>query len=119
MLAAPTLISRPMIIHCGGVSGKEIELIQDGGQIKRQKDIYYRSPRLIPIICHLPDPPPPRIFSLVTTFITINVPVVYMTRYVMVRGGKDPSQGALEWVDPGNQVFFWALNWLRKRRDLR
>ncbi len=44
---------------------QEIELIQDGGQIKTQKDIYHYSPRPIPIICHLPDPP---CFSLVTTF---------------------------------------------------
>jgi hypothetical protein len=43
---------------------KEIELIQDGGQIKREKDIYHHDPRPIPIIfCHIPEP---SCFSLVT-----------------------------------------------------
>jgi hypothetical protein len=40
-----------------------IRLFQDGGQIKRKKDIYHHGPKPIPIICHLPDPP---CFSLVT-----------------------------------------------------
>jgi hypothetical protein len=39
--------------------------IQDGGQIKREQDIYHHGPRPISIICHLPDPP---CFSQVTTF---------------------------------------------------
>jgi hypothetical protein len=43
----------------------ETELCQDGGQIKREKDIYHHGPKHIPIICHLPDPPS---FSLPTTF---------------------------------------------------
>jgi hypothetical protein len=56
-----------MPIHIAGVSEKRklIALIQDGGQIKREKDIYYLGPRPIPIICHLPDPPS---FALPTTF---------------------------------------------------
>jgi hypothetical protein len=54
-LAAP--IGRPTTIRSAGVSGKEIELIQDGGQFKRQKDIYHHSLRPVLIICHdLPDP---------------------------------------------------------------
>ncbi len=36
---------------------KEIELIQDGAQIKREKDIYHHGPGPIPIICHIPEPP--------------------------------------------------------------
>jgi hypothetical protein len=44
---------------------KEIDLFQDGGQIKREKDIYHHVPKPISIICHLPDSPP---FSLPTTF---------------------------------------------------
>jgi hypothetical protein len=43
----------------------ETELFQDGGQIKREKDIYHHGPKHIPIICHLPDPPS---YSLPTTF---------------------------------------------------
>jgi hypothetical protein len=43
----------------------ETELFQDGGQIKREKDIYHHGPKHIQIICHLPDPPS---FSLPTTF---------------------------------------------------
>jgi hypothetical protein len=35
---------------------KEIDLFQDEGQIKREKDIYHHGPRPICIICHLPDP---------------------------------------------------------------
>jgi hypothetical protein len=44
---------------------KEIELIQDGGHIKREKDIYHHGPGPKPIICPRPDPPT---FSLPTTF---------------------------------------------------
>jgi hypothetical protein len=43
----------------------EIELIQDGGQIKRETDIYHHSQGPMSIICQLPGPP---CFSLVTTF---------------------------------------------------
>jgi hypothetical protein len=39
--------------------------LQNGGQIKREKNIYHHCPKHIPIICHLPDPPS---FSLPTTF---------------------------------------------------
>ncbi len=39
---------------------RAIDLIQDGGKIKRKKEIYH-----IPNICHLRDPPH---FFLVTTF---------------------------------------------------
>ncbi len=41
----------------------ETELFEDGGQIKREKDIYHHGSNHIPIIYHLPDPP-----SLPTTF---------------------------------------------------
>jgi hypothetical protein len=43
----------------------ETDLIQDGGQVKRQTDIDHHGPKYILIICHLPDPPT---FSLPTTF---------------------------------------------------
>jgi hypothetical protein len=36
---------------------KAKELIQDGGQIKRETDIYHHGPRPQSIICQLPDPP--------------------------------------------------------------
>jgi hypothetical protein len=55
MLAAPTLFDRPMTIDSAGVSRKGIELIQNGGKIKRQKEIYNHSPRPIPFI-YLPKP---------------------------------------------------------------
>jgi hypothetical protein len=45
----------------------ETDLIQDGGQVKRQTDIDHHGPKYNLIICHLPDPP---IFSLPTTFKT-------------------------------------------------
>jgi hypothetical protein len=45
---------------------KETELFQDGGQIKRQKDIYHHRPRPI-FIYHLPPSRLPYL-SLVTTF---------------------------------------------------
>jgi hypothetical protein len=48
---------------------KETDLIQDGGQIKRQKDIDHHSPKYTAIICHLRDPPH---FSLVPTFNDLN-----------------------------------------------
>jgi hypothetical protein len=43
----------------------ETDLIQDGGQVKRQTDIDHHGPKYNLIICHLPDPPT---FSLPTTF---------------------------------------------------
>ena len=43
----------------------ETDLIQDGGQVKRQTDMDHHGPKYILIICHLPDPPT---FSLPTTF---------------------------------------------------
>ena len=49
----------------------ETDLIQDGGQVKRQTDIDHHGPKYILIICHLPDPP---IFSLPTTFKVFIVP---------------------------------------------
>jgi hypothetical protein len=39
--------------------------MQDGGIIKRQKDINHQRTKPIPLICHLPDLPT---LSLVTTF---------------------------------------------------
>ncbi len=44
---------------------KAIELIGDGGQTKRETDIYHHGPRPQSIICQLPDPP---FYSLVATF---------------------------------------------------
>ncbi len=44
---------------------QEIDLIQDYGKIKRQKDIHHHGPKHIPNLCHLRDPPH---FSLVTNF---------------------------------------------------
>ncbi len=41
-------------IGLAGVNEKENRFIQNGGQIKR--DIYHHGPKLISIICHLPDP---------------------------------------------------------------
>jgi hypothetical protein len=35
----------------------EINFIQDGGKIKRQKDINHHVPKHSPTICHLGDPP--------------------------------------------------------------
>jgi hypothetical protein len=35
--------------------------------------------------------------------LTINVPVVYMARYVMVLGVQHPFQGPLKGVGPGNR----------------
>jgi hypothetical protein len=65
MLAAPILINISMTNYCACVSGKgnTVELIQDGGQIKRETDIYHHGPGPISIICQLPGPP---CFSLVT-----------------------------------------------------
>ncbi len=41
--------------------------------------------------------------------LTINVPVVYMARDVMILMGANPFQGSLEGVGPENQDFFGAL----------
>ncbi len=38
--------------------------------------------------------------------ITINVPVVFMARYIMVLRGATSLPGALEGVGPENQDFF-------------
>jgi hypothetical protein len=38
---------------------------EDGGQIKMEKDIYYHSPKHIPMICHIPGQPS---FSILITF---------------------------------------------------
>ncbi len=51
MLAAPILIGRSMTNSWAGVSRKVIELIQDGGQIKRETDIYHHGSGPISIIC--------------------------------------------------------------------
>jgi hypothetical protein len=63
--AAPRLPNRSMPNHELERAEKESEIFQDGGQIKREKDMYHHGPKHIPIICHLPDPPS---FSLPTTF---------------------------------------------------
>ncbi len=39
------------------VNWSETDLFQDGGQIKKEKDIYHHAPNHIPIICNLLDPP--------------------------------------------------------------
>jgi hypothetical protein len=41
-----------------------------------------------------------------TSVITINVPVVFMARYVMVLRGATSLRGALEGVGPENRDFF-------------
>ncbi len=38
--------------------------------------------------------------------LTVNVPFVFMARYVMVLRGATSLQGELEGVDPENQDFF-------------
>jgi hypothetical protein len=45
--------------------GNTVDLLQDGGKIKKEKSIDHHRPRTFPKICHLPDPPT---FSLVPTF---------------------------------------------------
>jgi hypothetical protein len=54
----------------------ETDLIQDGGQVKRQTDIDHHGPKYILIICHLPDPP---IFSLPTTFKELSWPKKFLS----------------------------------------
>jgi hypothetical protein len=61
----PKLTNRLMTNHWAGVGGNRNKLFQDGGQIKREKDIYHHGPKHILIICHLPNPPS---FSIPTTF---------------------------------------------------
>ncbi len=69
-VSSTTLIDRSITNYWAGVSEKGNRVIPrwDGGQIKREKDIYHHGPRLISIIFHLPDPP---CFSLVTIFKSI------------------------------------------------
>ncbi len=43
--------------------------------------------------------------------ITIDVPVVFMARYVMILKGATSLRGALEGVGPENRDFFRALKW--------
>jgi hypothetical protein len=47
-------------------------------------------------------------------FITINVPVVFMSRYVMVLRGVTSLRGALEGVGPENQDFTRAISGPKK-----
>ncbi len=70
MLAAPILINRSMTNYCACVSRKGNIIIQDGGQLTREMDIYHHGPGPISIICQLPCPP---CFSLVTTFKELTV----------------------------------------------
>ncbi len=58
MLAAHCLFGRPLPIESVEAKRKEIDLIQDGGRFKRQKDIDHQNHMHIPIICHLRTPPP-------------------------------------------------------------
>ncbi len=45
-------------------------------------------------------------FSRLVTNLTINVPVVFMARYIMVLRGATSLRGALEGVGPENRDFF-------------
>jgi hypothetical protein len=47
-------------------------------------------------------------------FLTVNVPVVYMARDVMILMGENPFRGLLEGAGPENQDF-WALKWRRAK----
>jgi hypothetical protein len=53
----------------------------------------------------VPDPDPQHWLS-VLHIITINVPVVFMARYVMVLRSTTSLRGALEGVGPENRDFF-------------
>jgi hypothetical protein len=57
MLAAHGLFSRPLPFQSALASGKgnTVDLIQDGGKSKRQKEINHHSPKHSLIICHLRD----------------------------------------------------------------
>ncbi len=48
---------------------KDIDFIQDGGKIQRQKDLHHHGKRPIVVICHLPDPPPPPPLFVITNYI--------------------------------------------------
>jgi hypothetical protein len=48
----------------------------------------------------------PTVLVTLRAKITINVPVVFMARYVMVLRGATSLQGALEGVGPENRDFF-------------
>jgi hypothetical protein len=52
------------------------------------------------------------------TIITINVPVVFMARYIMVFRGATSLRGALEGVGPENCDFARAI-WAQKSRDIK
>jgi hypothetical protein len=45
--------------------------------------------------------------GLIMYGLTINVPVVFMARYVMVLRGATSLRGALNGVGPENLDFFW------------
>jgi hypothetical protein len=47
-----------------------------------------------------------KLIVIYSTIITINVPVVFMARYVMVLGRATSLRGALEGVGPENGDFF-------------
>ncbi len=49
-------IHRSMTNYWQEWAEKEIELFEDGGQIKIEKNVYHHGPRPTSIICHLPDP---------------------------------------------------------------
>jgi hypothetical protein len=60
---------------------KEIDFTQDGGKLKRQKDIYHHGPKPLSIICHLPDPPSSH-WSLLLSFILLiilTITLLYMS----------------------------------------
>jgi hypothetical protein len=51
-------------------------------------------------------------FALTTrNIITINVPVDFMARYVMILRGATSLRGAMEGVGPEKSRLFWALKW--------
>ncbi len=67
-------------------------------------------PKLPPVILHLTLALPPH------TVITINVPVVYMARYVMVLRRATSLWEALEGVGPENRDFFGPWNGNRPKK---
>ncbi len=52
--------------------------------------------------CHAP----PTLSPLLLSFLTINVPVVYMSRDVMILMGANPLQGPLKGLGPENGDIF-------------